>query len=372
MLIRHRPWILAAAVLTFHLASARAPAQSGILSETIETLRQVDAAGVGHPAAAAAVRNLDQLSGDDLLPILEAMTGANPLTRNWLRNLAEQAAASPNGFPEEDVLAFLQDRSHDPFARSLAYELLLDRDGQWRTELLPQMLEDPSRELRWAAVELLLEGATSAADKSDRLAILRRGLDASREVDQIAAIAKSLDKLGHPVDLNSHYGFLLEWQLIGPFDNTDQAGFDVRYPPEVDTDTGKSHPGKEGPVSWQRVETSSDEGIVDLNKQIGKVKGAVAYALAEFQAAEGGPAEVRLGCINANKVWWNGELIMAHEKYHQAMMIDQYQAAVTMRPGTNTVLVKVCQNEQTEPWAQDWHFQLRIATADGKAIPSTP
>jgi hypothetical protein len=33
-------------------------------------------------------------------------------------------------------------------------------------------------------------------------------------------------------------------------------------------------------------------------------------------------------------------------------------------------VVKVCQNEQTEPWAQNWAFQLRLCDATGKAIAS--
>jgi hypothetical protein len=31
-------------------------------------------------------------------------------------------------------------------------------------------------------------------------------------------------------------------------------------------------------------------------------------------------------------------------------------------------LLKLCQNEQKEDWAQDWHFQLRICDASGAAV----
>ena len=367
---RHYSPILFTATVAISIWPTQSWAQSMLGSETIDTLRQVDSQGVEHSAAAAAMRSVHQVSSDDLLPLLHAMSGVNPLARNWLRNLAERAAANSTELPQEAMLAFLQDRSNDPFARSLTYELLLDRDEQWREKLLPQCLDDPSRELRWAAVELLLERAKSEDNEANRVAALRRALDASREVEQITRITGSLDKLGHPVDLSALYGFLRDWHVIGPFDNTDQTGFDVAYPPEMHMDPDRSYTGKDGAVTWKSVQTSSEEGIVDLNEEIGKIKGAVAYALTEFHAGDAAPAEVRLGCINANKVWWNGELVMAHEKYHQSMMIDQYRAAVTLRPGENTILVKVCQNEQTEPWAQDWHFQLRITAEDGRAIPS--
>jgi hypothetical protein len=47
--------------------------------------------------------------------------------------------------------------------------------------------------------------------------------------------------------------------------------------------------------------------------------------------------------------------------------IDQYVAGRT-RGGENRILVKVCENEQTESWAQDWNFQLRVCDTIGTAV----
>jgi hypothetical protein len=41
---------------------------------------------------------------------------------------------------------------------------------------------------------------------------------------------------------------------------------------------------------------------------------------------------------------------------------------VTLKKGKNTLLVKCCQNEQTEQWTVEWRFQLRICDATGTAI----
>jgi hypothetical protein len=112
---------------------------------------------------------------------------------------------------------------------------------------------------------------------------------------------------------------------------------------------------------------------VDLNKAIGPVKGAVAYAYAEFASDSEQPAEVRLSSVNAVKLWLNGELLLAKEVYHSGTALDQYRVRATLREGTNTILLKVCQNEQTQPWAQDWSFRLRICDKVGTAIlPSRP
>ncbi|MFO0928985.1 MAG: hypothetical protein U0736_18520 [Gemmataceae bacterium] len=53
------------------------------------------------------------------------------------------------------------------------------------------------------------------------------------------------------------------------------------------------------------------------------------------------------------------------------MRIDQYTIRVALRKGLNTLLLKVCQNEQSENWAQDWKFQLRVCDAVGAGVPFT-
>jgi hypothetical protein len=39
-----------------------------------------------------------------------------------------------------------------------------------------------------------------------------------------------------------------------------------------------------------------------------------------------------------------------------------------LRAGKNVILLKVCQNEQSEDWAQTWQFQFRVCDATGTAI----
>jgi hypothetical protein len=101
---------------------------------------------------------------------------------------------------------------------------------------------------------------------------------------------------------------------------------------------------------------------------LGKHKGAITYAFAEFISAEDRPVDLRLGCINANKVWLNGELLTANHVYHSNTSVDQYIAKGKLKKGRNTILLKICQNEQTEVWAQDWKFQLRVCDQIGTAV----
>jgi hypothetical protein len=48
--------------------------------------------------------------------------------------------------------------------------------------------------------------------------------------------------------------------------------------------------------------------------------------------------------------------------------MDQHVGRGTLKAGRNEILVKVCQNEQTDSWAQQWSFQLRVTDALGGAV----
>ena len=81
----------------------------------------------------------------------------------------------------------------------------------------------------------------------------------------------------------------------------------------------------------------------------------------------GGPVQVRAGSTNALKVFVNGKEVFAREEYHHGTRMDQHVGRGTLRAGRNEILVKVCQNEQTESWAESWGFQLRVCDALGGA-----
>ena len=51
--------------------------------------------------------------------------------------------------------------------------------------------------------------------------------------------------------------------------------------------------------------------------------------------------------------------------------LAQHAGAGTLKAGRNEILIKVCQNEQKEDWAQMWSFQLRTCDSVGSAVPAT-
>ncbi len=376
MMRQVRLCISAAAVL-FVQSAGTAPAQD--LDRNLATIRAVESEGRGNKEALAAWRALARSRAQDLPAILKAFDGANPLAVNYLRSLAETIAQKEleKGvkLPAAEIEKFVLDTSHDPHGRRLAFELLTKVDTTAADRLIPGMLNDPSVEFRRDAVARLIDAGAKllTADKrDDARETLQTGLAAARDDDQVQVLKKQLEGLGEKVDLPGHFGFLMNWHLVAPFDNVDKKGLAAVYPPERGLDLKATYEGKEGQkIGWVAHTTENEYGIVDLAKALGPFKGAVAYATTEFQSATEQPIEFRLGTPNSWKVWLNGELIFAREEYHRGMNLDQYRMRGKLKSGKNVILIKVCQNEQTEDWAQRWQFQFRVVDSTGTAVLST-
>jgi hypothetical protein len=362
------------AVVVLTQLSLAATAAEFDVAPLIDTIKRVDRFGAGHRDAATAVRQLQRADSSRLFDILRGMDDAGPLAANWLRGAFETVAQremSGGKLTGKDLESFVTDLAHGDQSRRLAYEWLARVDATAPDRLLPKMLDDPSLELRHDAIARKfneIEAESGGSPQTTLAARYRELLAHARDLEQIKSIAEKLKKAGEEVDLVRHFGFVTRWKLIGPFDNREGKGFAAVYPPEKKVDFAATHRGKSAELHWQEFTTDDPHGLVDLNRAIGKNMGAVAYAAAEFTSDRERPIELRMGCINACKIWLNGELLLAREVYHTGMDIDQYVGKGKLRPGRNLILVKVCQNEQTEDWAQSWQFQLRVCDSRGTAV----
>ncbi|MEM1296171.1 MAG: hypothetical protein AAGH89_12460 [Verrucomicrobiota bacterium] len=350
------------------------------VDEAIATILSVGNEGQGNAEAGAAWDELSSAGIDQIPTILAEMEGANPLAANYLRSAIDTIVARETQADQSLPMAALGDILLDPRqssqARSFAFELIERTNPDTATKLIPGMLNDPSVDLRRRAVQRLIDEA-KAIENDDAILIYRQALSAARDADQVQTIAKALREKGQEVDLPLHFGFLMHWDIIGPFDNTERKGFETVYPPETEFDLDASYPGKEGEVSWQPYVTTDETGKLDFNKPYGLLKEVVAYAYTEFNATQAQAVELRLGGKNAWKVWLNGELLFGRDEYHRGARIDQYTMKTDLLEGPNQILVKCCQNEQERDWTVQWEFQLRVCDETGTAVlaqdrPPTP
>jgi len=332
--------------------------------DSIKVLQTLTSGDDGTLAASKAIKQLNKANDVTLIQSLTAMKGATPVGRNWLLGLANSLYGKSGKSQTAELTKFLADANQNGEARYLVFQWLTSNNAVLRKELLAKMNQDSSPELRFLAIDEAMK--IKLEDKE--LSML---LDAARHPSQVVSIIEKLKELGVIIDQSKQLGFVHEWRLIGPFDNVGTVNFDKVFPVETDWAKGTvkdEYQGKTEAVKWKQHTTAELEGVVDLAVLYEKEKGCIIYAAAEFESDKDQDAEVRLGCINGNKIWVNAKLVTSNEVYHTGTQIDQYAEPIRLKAGKNQILVKVCQNEQKEQWAQDYKFQLRICDSTGKAI----
>jgi len=310
-------------------------------------------------------------SGPDTIPvILKQLETANPTQANWLRTavdaIVDNELAAGRKPDQASLESYLKDTSHAPRNRRMVYEWIIKIDPAAKAIWIPTFMNDPSLELRRDAIADALEKLPKDAD---RKAGLRKILAYTRDRDQVDAIAKELKTLGDEVDLAGHFGFIREWAVLSTFDNTSEKGFAAVYPPEQKLDWKTLYTGKDNkPTAWKLVTSKDNYGKIDLAKNIGKFKASVAYAAAIVKVDQPTRIDLRANTLNSIKVWLNGKEVIAHEEYHHGDNLDQYVGQGMLNAGENLILVKICQNDQKESWAQAWEFALRLCDNLGTAV----
>jgi hypothetical protein len=343
----------------------------GTVDDALKALTGIDREGLGNEAATVAWQEVVQAGPSALPGVLGAAGTGSPVADNWVRLagdvIVDRALQSKEPLPLAEIEAFLQDTAHREPARLLAFDLLQKADPAKADAIEPTLIHDPVQALRRGAVQRLIDTAKTQ-DAEQAKATYLRALDAVRDEDQTMVIAGALRKSGVPVNLWRHFGFVMKWHVIGPFDNTGAKGFDTAFPPEKEINLDATYDGKEQPVKWQPFQSADQLGKVDLNKPLGMLKESVAYAAASFESPTERDAELRLGTKNAWKVWLNGELLFGRDEYHRGQQMDQYKLKCRLKKGANTVLLKCCQDQQKEEWTVEWEFQLRVCDSAGTAI----
>ncbi|MCI0699668.1 MAG: SMP-30/gluconolactonase/LRE family protein [Planctomycetia bacterium] len=135
-----------------------------------------------------------------------------------------------------------------------------------------------------------------------------------------------------------------KWYYIGPFDNTDRAGFDFAYPPEKKVDLKATHEGKGGrKVSWKEYTDFAPGKLLDLQKLFPKDrKNAVVYLSHSFESPKDFKFPISFGSDDTLSVFINGKRVY-HAPHVRGAAPDQDLVIVDVKAGTNELLVKITQ-----------------------------
>ncbi|MDE0396348.1 MAG: sigma-70 family RNA polymerase sigma factor [Candidatus Poribacteria bacterium] len=155
-------------------------------------------------------------------------------------------------------------------------------------------------------------------------------------------------------------GFITEdaWLILGPFDNAGGIGYHKAYIEEdaMQIDTSQKYDGIDGRISWQKSEDDMLNGYISLGDN---VDWGVTYAFATVTSPDEREVLLKFDSDDQGKVWLNSEEVFTNTEAHSAI-IDRYTVPVTLKPGENSILVKICEE------MQGWGFYLRVTDADGK------
>ena len=154
-------------------------------------------------------------------------------------------------------------------------------------------------------------------------------------------------------------GFVTEdaWMVLGPFNNAGGIGYGTAYIPEdiTEIDLNAKYDGVDGPLRWKKFTDAKLDGYIHLGEQ--HVDWQVCYTFATLTSPDEREVQFRFDSDDQGKVWLNGKEVFSHRKTFKSK-VDTYTIPVTLSPGKNSILVKVC-NEQG-----GWSFYFRITDED--------
>jgi hypothetical protein len=135
-----------------------------------------------------------------------------------------------------------------------------------------------------------------------------------------------------------------KWYFAGPFDNSDQKGFETVYPPEKGVDLKATYTGKNGATfGWTEYKDFKLGSMLNIKKIIPRNNNdAVVYLYHEFEAPKADRLPISLGADDTMSVWFNGNRLI-HEDHMRPAAPDQYVTQLKLKEGKNALLLKVCQ-----------------------------
>jgi putative membrane-bound dehydrogenase-like protein len=134
----------------------------------------------------------------------------------------------------------------------------------------------------------------------------------------------------------------IAWHIVGPFpnDGTPDRAMKAVFPPENNVDLGSSYDGKHGKITWRKVQPNT-AGYVDLRAfHAPHSDGIVSYLYCEVDSPAAQDATVLLGVDDQAYLWLNRKRVYANTQ-HRAAMPEQDRVQVRLRPGRNTLLLKI-------------------------------
>jgi tetratricopeptide (TPR) repeat protein len=161
-------------------------------------------------------------------------------------------------------------------------------------------------------------------------------------------------------------GYVGSFLVVGPFDNEGKGGLDQVFEPESELlapiTPGRAYSGKERPVRYRAIANAFPFGWLDASALVRPETKVCIYAttFVRDDKLTAGTRQVRayVGAGGAFKLFWNGQEALVDTAY-RGHDFDRSGVQLTLVPGPNPLLVKVC-GEENAP-----EISVRLADETG-------
>lgn len=213
-----------------------------------------------------------------------------------------------------------------------------------------------------AAMSSLFTGANDV-EKSFSLLKQLQALQPSYEI--LTQAIQQLKRINPTLDTASLLGFVKRWQIVGPFPKEGQQTWGSDFIQEPNIDLQAIYPVGDQKKEWKSVQSTDDNGKIDLLKLLGDCSQSFGYAYSEITVDAETDAILKLGVDDGERIWINGDAVF-NNFVARPFKIDEDTVPVHLKVGVNRILMKIYQN------AMGWEFCLRIIKPDGGVLPFMP
>ena len=155
-------------------------------------------------------------------------------------------------------------------------------------------------------------------------------------------------------------GAVLPWQVVGPFENISESGFERDFGVLDMPSPGAVFTNKRGvPVGWIPGVVPNRQGWLQFHNHV-STGNAVVYAQTFCASPTARQTYFRLGTGGSARVWVNDELVFS-EFHERNTHLDAYVFEAPLRAGNNRILIQIGSTDD-----MGTNFLLRVTDREGR------